>query len=131
MEARLVEENGGSEFNKLSIISLIVADEKFNVIPVPLQYCGSHMKMLDFYNHLYIYVFIEMDLLVLYNNFERKGEYHLGESGWLFSTSDVHKKEVNEFTLTQIFSITDLSMLFKRYFASLRIRWDTRSLWKV
>ncbi|KAG5620229.1 hypothetical protein H5410_005447 [Solanum commersonii] len=38
IETRFVEENGGSEFNKFSIILLVVDDKKFYVTPVPSQY---------------------------------------------------------------------------------------------
>ncbi|KAG5570841.1 hypothetical protein H5410_060607, partial [Solanum commersonii] len=64
MAARLVEGNGGSDFNEFVIISLIVADEKIVVTPVPPQYCGSQIKMSNFANHLYISRFVEMDFLV-------------------------------------------------------------------
>ncbi|KAH0773765.1 hypothetical protein KY290_010902 [Solanum tuberosum] len=64
MAARSLEGNGGSDFNEFFIISLIVADEKFVVIPVPSQYCGSQMKMSIFSNRLYLSGFVEMDFLV-------------------------------------------------------------------
>jgi len=38
METRSVEGNGSSEFNNFSIVSLIVANEKFVVAPVPSQH---------------------------------------------------------------------------------------------
>uniref|UniRef100_M1DKM9 Uncharacterized protein n=1 Tax=Solanum tuberosum TaxID=4113 RepID=M1DKM9_SOLTU len=64
MAARSVEGNGGSDFNEFVIISLIVADEKIVVTPVPSQYCGSQIKMSNFANRLYISGFVEMDFLV-------------------------------------------------------------------
>ncbi|KAH0706367.1 hypothetical protein KY285_010868 [Solanum tuberosum] len=72
MAARSVEGNGGSDFNEFVIISLIVADEKFVVTPVPPQYCGSQIKMSNFANRLYISGFVEMDFLVFSR--EKDGE---------------------------------------------------------
>ncbi|KAG5631822.1 hypothetical protein H5410_003539 [Solanum commersonii] len=34
------------------------------VTHVPSQYCGSHVKMFNFANHLYLSVFVELDFLV-------------------------------------------------------------------
>ncbi|KAM3356017.1 F-box/kelch-repeat protein [Capsicum galapagoense] len=72
MATRSVQENGDSAFNKFAIVSLFVADEKFVVTPIPLQYCGSHMKLSNFANHLYLSVFVEMDFLVC--SLEKDGE---------------------------------------------------------
>ncbi|XP_059317915.1 F-box/kelch-repeat protein At3g23880-like [Lycium ferocissimum] len=65
--------NDGSAFDKFAIISLLVSDEKFVVTPVPLQYCGNHMKLSNFANHLYLSVFVEMDFLVC--SLEKEGEW--------------------------------------------------------
>ncbi|XP_055814188.1 F-box/kelch-repeat protein At3g23880-like [Solanum dulcamara] len=159
MATRLIEGTGGSEFNKFSVISLIVADEKFVVTPMPSQYCGSHIKMSNFANRLYLSAFVKMDFLVC--SWEKEGEWWkwtnfmtiptlgsiigLGnhncyiddiiclkenEKIWWrkmdggFLEYDVQKKEVNEFNLNQISPTTDLSILFTKSLASLRISWD-------
>ncbi|MCD7456587.1 hypothetical protein HAX54_032306 [Datura stramonium] len=72
MATSSVQENGGTAFNKFAIISLSVADEKFVVTPVPLQYCGSAMKLSNFANRLYFSVFVEMDFMVC--SLEKDGE---------------------------------------------------------
>ncbi|XP_016506709.2 uncharacterized protein LOC107824464 [Nicotiana tabacum] len=45
MTTTSVQANRSSTFNKFAIISLFVADKKFIVTPVPLEYCGSPMKL--------------------------------------------------------------------------------------
>ncbi|XP_049344315.1 F-box/kelch-repeat protein At3g23880-like [Solanum verrucosum] len=70
MATRSVQEN--SEFNKFVIISLFVADEKFVVTSVPLQYHGNRMKLYNFANRLYLSMFVEMDFLVC--SLEKDGE---------------------------------------------------------
>ncbi|KAG5620231.1 hypothetical protein H5410_005449 [Solanum commersonii] len=57
MQSRPTKRNGSSEFNKFSITYLNVTGEKFVVIPVLSQYCESHMKMFNFANNLYLFVF--------------------------------------------------------------------------
>ncbi|XP_049387372.1 F-box/kelch-repeat protein At3g23880-like [Solanum stenotomum] len=72
MATRSGQENGNSVFNKFVIISLFVADEKFVVMSVPLQYHGNRMKLYNFANRLYLSVFVEMDFLVC--SLEKDGE---------------------------------------------------------
>lgn len=72
MATRSVQENGGSAFTKFAIISLFVVGKKFVVTPVPLQYRGSHMKLSNFVNHLYLSMFVVMDFLVC--SLEKDGE---------------------------------------------------------
>ncbi|KAK4727033.1 hypothetical protein R3W88_031950 [Solanum pinnatisectum] len=73
MATRSLKGKGGSDFNEFFIISLIRADEKFIVTPVPSQYCGSQMKMSIFSNRLYLSGFVEMDFLVCSR--EKDGEW--------------------------------------------------------
>ncbi|TMW81432.1 hypothetical protein EJD97_009687 [Solanum chilense] len=66
------DDNSGLD-NKFVIISLFVANEKFIVTPVPLQYHGTRMKLYNFGNRLYLFsVFVEMDFLLC--SLERDGE---------------------------------------------------------
>lgn len=80
MEIRLVEEM--LELNSITffIISLILDDEKFDVTRVMSQYCESHMKLFDFYNCLYSYLFVNMDVLVSFWENEKRildmDQYH-------------------------------------------------------
>ncbi|KAG5631820.1 hypothetical protein H5410_003537 [Solanum commersonii] len=59
-----VEGNGSSEFNKFTIVSLIVDDGNIVIPQVPSQYCGSHMKMSNFTDHFYLSIFVVMDFFV-------------------------------------------------------------------
>ncbi|XP_019241748.1 PREDICTED: F-box/kelch-repeat protein At3g23880-like [Nicotiana attenuata] len=78
MATNSVQENGSSTFNKFAIISLFVGDKKFIVTPVPLEYCGNHMKLSNFANRLCVSMFVEMDFLVC--SLEKNGEI-----GWTWT----------------------------------------------
>ncbi|KAG5631823.1 hypothetical protein H5410_003540 [Solanum commersonii] len=83
-----VEVNGSSKFNKCSVISLIVDDEKFVITQVSSQYCGNFMKMSNFADHFYV------SIIVVMISMSRK-------TYGCFLENDVQKKVVNKFTLNQ------------------------------